>query len=73
MKRGFFVYLIFFSSLVFPQNDEETIKKIFDICMTDGNSYQMLDYLSNEIGGRLSGSLSAERAVKWSYSELQKI
>ena len=41
--------------------------------MTDGNSYQMLDYLSNEIGGRLSGSLSAERAVKWSYSELQKI
>mgnify|MGYP001171633510 FL=1 len=73
MKRGFFVYLIFFSSLVFPQNDEETIKKIFDICMTDGNSYQMLDYLSNEIGGRLSGSLNAERAVEWSYSELQKI
>ena len=73
MKRGFFVYLIFFSSLVFPQNDKEIIKKIFDSCMTDGNSYQMLDYLSNEIGGRLSGSLSAERAVEWSYSELQKI
>ena len=73
MKRGFFVCLILFSLSAFPQNDKETIKKIFDTCMTESNSYQMLDYLSNEIGGRLSGSLSAERAVEWSYSELQKI
>ena len=73
MKRGFFVCLILFSLSAFPQNDKETIKKIFDTCMTESNSYQMLDYLSNEIGGRLSGSLSADRAVEWSYSELQKI
>ena len=27
-----------------------------------------LDYLSNQIGGRLSGSLNAERAVNWTKS-----
>ena len=41
--------------------------------MTSSSSYQMLDYLSNEIGPRLSGSLGAERAVKWGRSELLKI
>lgn len=41
--------------------------------MTDGQSYQWLDYLSNEIGGRLSGSLNAEYAVEYTKSELQKL
>ena len=41
--------------------------------MISSSSYQMLDYLSNEIGPRLSGSLGAERAVEWGRSELLKI
>ena len=71
-EKRFFCLFDFIFIISFPQNDKETIKKIFDTCMTESNSYQMLDYLSNEIGGR-SGSLSADRAVEWSYSELQKI
>jgi hypothetical protein len=41
--------------------------------MSKSISYELLDHLSNEIGGRLSGSLNAERAVKWGKNELVKI
>jgi len=61
----------FFS--VFSQNDEQMIKKIFDSSLSNGKSYELLNYLSNEIGGRLSGSLNAERAVEWGRDELKKI
>jgi hypothetical protein len=40
--------------------------------MSKSKSYELLDHLSNEIGGRLSGSLNAERAVKWGKNELVK-
>ena len=40
--------------------------------MSKSISYELLDHLSNEIGGRLSGSLNAERAVKWGKNELVK-
>jgi len=49
------------------------IKKIFDSSLSNGKSYELLNYLSNEIGGRLSGSLNAERAVEWGRDELKKI
>tara|TARA_X000000368_G_scaffold418951_1_gene421032 strand:- start:3912 stop:5222 length:1311 start_codon:yes stop_codon:yes gene_type:complete len=49
------------------------IKKIFDSSLFDGKSYELLDYLSNEIGGRLSGSLNAKRAVEWGKEELMDI
>ena len=35
-----------------------------------GKSYDWLDHLTNQIGGRLSGSLNAERAIKWAKEEL---
>ena len=43
------------------------ISKIYDVALTNGKSYKWLDYLSNQIGGRLSGSLNAERAVEWGF------
>lgn len=66
------IMLISFFS-VFSQNDEQMIKKIFDSSLSNGKSYELLNYLSNEIGGRLSGSLNAERAVEWGRDELKKI
>ena len=51
----FITLLTFFLSInVFSQNDKVMIEKIFDTSMNFSNSYQLLDYLSNEIGGRLS-------------------
>ena len=72
MKK-YIIILIFFSSLnLNSQDDKEIIKRIFDNSMSKSNSYELLDHLSNEIGGRLSGSLNAERAVKWGKNELVK-
>jgi len=55
------------------QTDADVIKKIYDNSLTNGKSYSWLDYLSNQIGGRLSGSLNAERAVQWTKEELEKV
>jgi hypothetical protein len=41
--------------------------------LTNGKSYEWLRYLSNEIGGRLSGSLNAELAVEYTKEELEKL
>ncbi len=49
---------------------ENQIKKIYQEALTHGKSYDWLDHLTNQIGGRLSGSLNAERAVKWAKEEL---
>ena len=49
------------------------ISKIYDVALTNGNSYEWLDYLSNQIGGRLSGSLNADRAVEWGFKELNNL
>ena len=45
------------------QENSDFIDKIFDEALSNGKSYQWLDYLSNQIGGRLSGSINYERAV----------
>ena len=58
---------------VFAQNDSEQLRKIYKASLTNGQSYHWLDYLSNEIGGRLSGSLNAELAVEYTKAELEKL
>ncbi len=66
-----FSLLISFSST--SQTDEEVIKNIYTQSLTNGKSYEWLDYLSNQIGGRLSGSLNAEKAVAYTKEELDKL
>ncbi len=55
------------------KQDSIILKKLFDQSLTNGQSYQWLDYLSNEIGGRLSGSLGAEKAVQYTKEELEAL
>ena len=76
MKKSFFLSLLIFC--FFASNSQESthhkqIKTIFDLALTHGNTYEWLDHLTNQIGGRLSGSLNAERAVKWGQDELSEI
>lgn len=63
------------SSLAQKVNKEDStmLRKIYDNALVEGKSYDWLDYLSNEIGGRLSGSLEAEKAVKYTKKELEKL
>ncbi|MBR9914258.1 MAG: M20/M25/M40 family metallo-hydrolase [Algicola sp.] len=55
------------------QSDAENIKTIYTNSLTNGQSYQWLDHLSNQIGGRLSGSLNAEKAVQYTKEEFEKL
>jgi hypothetical protein len=55
------------------QSDEEVLKTVYKTSLTNGKSYEWLDYLSNTIGGRLSGSTNAELAVQYTKSELEKL
>ena len=73
MKRKIKVLFVLLSTFVYSQEDQKIIKQIFDTSLNESKSYEMLDFLSNEIGGRLSGSLNADRAVDWGYSELKKL
>ena len=52
------------------QENSVFIDKIYDEALSNGKSYEWLDYLSNQIGGRLSGSINYERSVKWGKEEL---
>jgi carboxypeptidase Q len=53
-------------------NDSMMIANIYNSSLENGQSYQMLDYLSNKIGGRQSGSPMAAAAVEWARQELIK-
>lgn len=55
------------------QTDKDVIKEIYKQSLTNGKSYEWLNYLSNQIGGRLSGSLNAEKAVNYTKEELDKL
>ena len=52
---------------------ETQIKELYTTALLEGQSYEWLRHLSNQIGGRLSGSLNAERAVEWGKEELDAL
>src|SRR5678809_998877 len=54
-------------------DDSLTIRKIYNEALSNRTSYDQLAYLSNQIGGRLSGSPEAEKAVNWTKSEMEKM
>jgi hypothetical protein len=72
------IILLFIFSLTAQLNaqssaHEEQIKILYHKSLTSGKAYDWLDHLSNKIGGRLSGSLNAERAVAWGKIELESL
>ena len=73
MKYTIFLLAVLLSVSISAQTDAENIKKIYDASLSNGKSYEWLDYLSNGIGGRLSGSENAERAVQYTKAEMDKL
>ena len=55
------------------QRDEEILRKIYTASLTNGKSYDWLNHLSNQIGGRLSGSVQAQQAVDYTKKELESL
>ena len=70
----FFVVTLSFSLSSQELDDHKVfIDKVYNEALSNGQSYEWLDYLSNEIGGRLSGSINYDRSVKWGKDELNLI
>jgi len=65
--------ILLLASLAYSQTDAEMVKTIYSNSLTNGKSYDWLDHLSNQIGGRLSGSLNAEKAVQYTKEELENL
>jgi hypothetical protein len=65
--------LLFISSFVTAQDNKETyedadatfIRQIYNTALTKGKAYDWLNYITNNIGGRLSGSPQAASAVEY--------
>ena len=68
-------FFILLFNISFSQDiiHEEQIRKIYDYTLNNSKSYKWLDFLCNQIGGRLSGTINAERAVQWGKNELNKL
>lgn len=78
MRQLYFAAIFLISGITaFAQNqsidDSLQIRKIYDMSLLNGKSYDWLDHLSNEIGGRLSGSYNAQQAVEYTKAELEKL
>ena len=74
MLRIFF--FLFLSVALHAQpnpSDKEQLKTFFDTSLLNGQAYEWLDFLTNRIGSRLSGSLGAERAVAWTKAALDAL
>ena len=70
------IFFLFLSVALHAQpnpSDKEQLKTFFDNSLLNGQAYEWLDYLTNRIGSRLSGSLGAERAVAWTKAELDAL
>ena len=79
MKKYIFTaFSVLFSLSLFAQalevkEDSLKIREIYDAALVKGQAYNWLDHLSNNICGRLSGSLNAQRAVEYTKAELEEL
>jgi carboxypeptidase Q len=73
MKFKIATFLSLVSVLLFSQNEDSlAIRKIYNYNLTKSSSYENLRYLCKNIGGRISGSPQAEKAVVWATEAMLK-
>lgn len=66
MSKKITISFLLISICALSQNqDSLMIRKIYDYYLTESKSYKNLEVLCKTIGGRLSGSPQAEKAVYW--------
>ncbi|WP_420601656.1 M20/M25/M40 family metallo-hydrolase [Flagellimonas sp.] len=74
MRTLLLLSLLLVSTPFFAQSDDEKqIRAIYDQALTNGKAYDWLNHLSNQIGGRLSGSVQAQQAVDYTKGQLDSL
>ena len=74
MKKISALLIVFlFNSISFSQTKADSIQfsKISDQILSEGNAYEDLRDLTQNIGHRLSGSKAYDKAEKWAYEKLR--
>ncbi|MEM9078135.1 MAG: M20/M25/M40 family metallo-hydrolase [Bacteroidota bacterium] len=73
MKKLVLLCLLLGAFAFAQTEDEKQFKAIYDAALTKGKAYDWLNYLSNQIGGRLSGSVEAQQAVEYTKNQLDSL
>jgi len=73
MKKIYLVLLLVASQTFAQTEDEKQIRQIYDVALTNGEAYNWLNHLSNQIGGRLSGSVQAQQAVDYTKRQMDSL
>lgn len=74
MKTKIYSLLILTSAIVQAQSpDEKMLKDLYRNALTQSHCYAWLDDLSNKIGARPSGSLSAQKGVEYVKAQLETL
>jgi len=73
MKKLPLLFLLSAFSLTAQSNDEQVLKDIYRLSLTNAKCYSWLDDLSNKIGPRLSGSENAQKAVEYTKKQLETL
>jgi hypothetical protein len=68
------IMAVLITAPIFGQSiDEKQLRDIYNNALGQSKSYEWLNYLSNQIGGRLSGSVQAQQAVDYTKSQLDSL
>ncbi|MEG3658260.1 M20/M25/M40 family metallo-hydrolase [Arenibacter palladensis] len=73
MRYLLLILLLITTQVEAQNNDQKQIDEIYKTALTNGSGYAWLNYLSNQIGGRLSGSLQAQKAVDYTKKVLDSM
>jgi carboxypeptidase Q len=71
MNKFFITIPLAIILLTAQAQDDATIKTIYSEALSRGKSYSMLEYLTKNVGQRLSGSPGAAAGVEWSRHVMQ--
>ncbi len=74
MRKFFTCFLVIpFFSIAQPKTDSIFIRRISDDIMRNGTAYDLLHYLTKQIGGRLAGSPQFAKAVQWGKGAMESM
>ena len=73
MKKLYIILLFITFQTVAQTDDAKQLRTMYDAALVEGKAYHWLNYLSNQIGGRLSGSVQAQQAVDYTKTQLDSL
>ncbi|WP_047415965.1 M28 family peptidase [Cellulophaga sp. Hel_I_12] len=73
MNKLIWILFLISTSIFSQKTDEAQLRAIYDAALTQGKAHDWLSHLSNQIGGRLSGSVQAQQAVDYTKKQLEEL